>query len=257
MATFCLPLRVRLLTRLFRHCFPLYRTLYFSYKYYSDRHLCQFFRQQLLQRTNKPTCNILDIGANIGFFTRFFAHNAPSHAKILAFEPEPTNFKHLLQEIKHYPAVQAYSAAVTETSGEVELVLSAASSIDHHIGVHTDEQVQDNNKITVPSVSIDDICVDLPQIDIIKMDIQGAECHALRGMKNTLSRSPDCVIVMELWPWGFRRGGDSYATFFDIIASYGLKAHAFDADKRDLQRFCAEHADNAHAYTNIFVANAP
>ncbi|GHS93576.1 hypothetical protein FACS1894139_19110 [Planctomycetales bacterium] len=116
-----------------------------------------------------------------------------------------------------------------------------------HLGCGAGETV--GEKIKVPAVTLDEICADWPRVEIIKMDIQGAEGLALRGARQTLARSSGALIVMELFPWGFTRMGDSWEKFIDLCRELNLEISS--AEGLDVVQFCRENANNPAAYTNI------
>jgi len=191
----------------------------------------------------------LDIGANIGFFSRFFAQHAGSNARIYAFEPMPDNLDRLRREVATFPSVTVFPYAVSDREGMSKLAISPESTIDHHLS--NDETDSGEEKIWVRTVAIDDICSDLPRVDIIKMDIQGAECRALRGMRKVFARSPHCVLVMELWPWGFARGGGHCQEFFDLLKELSLTARTFSGV--DTLEYCRKNEQSPNSYINIVV----
>ncbi|MDR0868950.1 MAG: FkbM family methyltransferase [Planctomycetota bacterium] len=240
-----IPLHVALCTKLYYRCFPLYRAIYFAYKKISDRALIKSLKSHISARDLQGGI-ILDLGANIGFYSRFFAENAPA-ATIYAVEPEPRNVARLRAEAGGFSQVKIFPAAVADRAGELEFTLSANSVIDHHLGCGAGETA--GEKIKVPAVTIDEICAGLPRVEIIKMDIQGAEGLALRGARQTLARSSGAVIVMELFPWGFTRMGDSWEKFIDLCRELRLEISA--PDGIDVVAFCRENANNPAAYANI------
>jgi Methyltransferase FkbM domain len=77
--------------------------------------------------------------------------------------------------------------------------------------------------IPVESVSIDDYIAGQFRVDLIKMDIQGYEFSALRGMEKTIAANPDIVIFSEFWPYGFKKCGTSARFVYDYIRSLDLQ----------------------------------
>lgn len=87
----------------------------------------------------------------------------------------------------------------------------------------------------------------IEKVDVIKMDIQGAEALALRGMFRTLAYNPDLVIFTEFWPWGIEQTGLSPLGFLSDLQKEGFRFKAIDEDKHrvrevtDIDQFVAEH----------------
>jgi FkbM family methyltransferase len=241
------PRYVALLNLFFDRCYPIYRSVYFIYKRIADRRICSFLRKRLCEIGPKAT--ILDIGANVGFYTRFFNENANGTASILAFEPAPANVKRLVNETSSFANVKIFPCAVSDGSQvQLELALSPDSSIDHHLSCKKGEESQ---SFLVKAVALDEACEDLPSVDIIKMDIQGAEYLALKGMTKLLARSPACVIVMEIWPWGLRRAGSDWQELMELLKKSKLVARSFDGG--DVEEWCRINADRSDAYLNAIV----
>lgn len=66
------------------------------------------------------------------------------------------------------------------------------------------------------------------RIDFIKMDIQGYELKALRGMEKTIAANPAMVILSEFWPYGFQQCGTSASVVYDYIRSLDLRVWLID-----------------------------
>jgi Methyltransferase FkbM domain len=88
---------------------------------------------------------------------------------------------------------------------------------------------------------------EIDAVHLIKMDIQGAEGLALRGMLGTLAKSPDVIIFTEFWPWGIQEAGESAAGFLRELLRAGFRFKAIDEDKRqltdipDIEQLIARH----------------
>jgi FkbM family methyltransferase len=127
-----------------------------------------------------------DVGANIGIYTRFFASLVGPDGKIVAFEPEPRNFGLLERAIAGFPQVTVVQAAVASRSGEVMLFVKDDLNVDHHIY----DDGEGRRALKVPSIAIDDYVKPGERVDIIKMDIQGAELLALAGTERVIRENP-------------------------------------------------------------------
>ncbi len=249
MTDYPVPLHVSIVTKLFNNHYPLYRFIYFVYKYFADRQVLAFFKKTI--KMAPPDGVILDIGANIGFYSLFFARNAPPTAHIIAFEPIPDNVKRLREEVLPHKNLIVAPFAVSDASREIDMAVSSNSTIDHHIQARENTHSSNDTVTRLQAVALDDYCCDLSSVDIIKMDIQGGEYLALRGMRKLLERSPGVVIVTELWPWGLARAGAYWQDFFSLLEELSMQARAFDS--RDLWSFCRDNESNSHGYTNIVI----
>ncbi len=141
----------------------------------------------------------LDIGANVGCYSLIASKIVGPEGQVHSFEPVLNVFERLqlniqLNQLKN---IIANRVAVFEKPGTLELFVSAKenagmSSIFHH-------DTESGNIEQVESITIDGYVekMNIEKIDMIKIDIEGAELFALKGMRKTLLRFHP-VIIMEL-----------------------------------------------------------
>jgi FkbM family methyltransferase len=136
---------------------------------------------ELVKNEVKKGDVVLDIGANIGYYTLIFAKLVGNEGRVIAFEPDPNNFALLNRniDINGYKNVRLIQEAVPDTTGNIKLYLSEDNKGDHRI-----YDVGNGRKsIEIEVIRLDDYFKDYhDKIDFIKMDIQGAEMGAIRGM---------------------------------------------------------------------------
>lgn len=174
----------------------------------------------------KPGQTVLDIGANIGFFTLEMARLVGPQGKVIAFEPDAVNFGLLRQNIQlnHFPHVTPVRAAVGQRNGTATLFTEPENKGDHRLYAspgHARSQV-------VRIWTIDEYCYRHGlQPDFIKMDIQGYELFALQGMKKVLQQKK-VRLLMEFWPAGLQAAGVQPLAVFSLLSSYGLKLYEID-----------------------------
>jgi FkbM family methyltransferase len=118
---------------------------------------------------------IIDAGAHIGMSTILFAQNYPK-AKIFALEPEPSNYDALRRNTGPYKNVVCIRAALWREDGEVMLSPSTA----HPKGAFA---IAERDGIKVPAVTMSTLMKEaqLTSIDLLKMDIEGAEKDVFRN----------------------------------------------------------------------------
>jgi hypothetical protein len=101
-------------------------------------------------------------------------------------------------------------------------------NIDHQV-YKTDEA---REQIEINSVSIDDYLKDSKgDIGFIKIDVQGYDHHVFKGMTKTMARSPEMMIIGELWPYGLKNAGTSANQYLSDVAEAGFGIHIIDPDK--------------------------
>lgn len=152
-----------------------------------------------------PGMHVLDIGANIGYITIIAARAVGPEGTVLALEPAPDNFALLCANLNAAGVtnVLALQMAASDFTGETRLSLSDSNKGDHRTFL-----AQTWEKSTqVACARVDDLlCTNAP-VDFIKLDIQGAEHRAIRGMARTLARR-NPQLLTEFWPLGIREAGD-------------------------------------------------
>lgn len=144
--------------------------------------------QEALQRCVKEGSIVYDIGANVGFFALISARLTGPAGHVYAFEPVPE----CAALVRHNAALNAFSnitlleCAVFSAGGRGELALAPERTMASltSTGARRDTIAV----IEVDMISIDELVAQrkLPPPDVVKMDIEGAEVEALRGMARTL-----------------------------------------------------------------------
>jgi FkbM family methyltransferase len=166
--------------------------------------------------------SVVDIGANIGYYTLQFARKVGSRGHVYAFEPDPQNFILLKKniEVNGYKNVTPVQMAVSDVSGVTRLYLSLENKGDHRIF----ESDESRSSVEIQSTLLDDYFRGSEnKIDLIKMDVQGAEYRALMGMQGVLSRNPGIVLVTEFWPYGLIQSNADPKAYLDLLLSHGFE----------------------------------
>lgn len=197
---------------LYKNAFPLYNRLYPVFKRKQDA--CEL---KLIGSIVKRGFNILDIGANIGFYTKVFSELVGNEGNVHAFEPETLNFNYLKQNVESKTNVKIVNKAVSDKTGPIKIYLSKMLNVDHRTYPVDDYA----DVIEINAITIDDYLglINSPVVDFIKMDIQGFEMSALKGMEKTLANNPDLKIITELWPYGLKKAGSSAIEILDFANS--------------------------------------
>lgn len=140
---------------------------------------------------------VLDAGANLGTFTRFALNRGAR--RVIAFEPEPTNiacFKKTFKKELESGKIVLVEAALWDSSGTLQFSEPPEGNSGRGSVVETNGVVS----VTVRATTIDEsvAALNLDRVDFIKMDIEGAERHALLGGQDTLARfAPRMALSVE------------------------------------------------------------
>lgn len=149
----------------------------------------------------------VDVGANIGLTTIPIA--ARTLAKCVAIEPDPTNFSHLLTNVRaNCPdaEVEFHQVAVMDRNGMADLALSPDNLGDHRVrvaGAPRGVLGEDSWQTTrVECRALDEIVRLSGKPLAVKIDVQGAEPFVFAGGQGTLSRAD--MVVVEWSPYWMR-----------------------------------------------------
>jgi len=152
-----------------------------------------------------PEMVFLDIGANVGLFSLAAAKRHPK-AKVYAFEPCKWTFQILQRnlQLNSLDNVQAYRTALGDYTGEAVLQVNAVGRDGlNTIGrpSHTDCQIVAQEK--VPITTLDAFLVEhgIGRVDVMKVDVEGAELLVFQGAKNLLMREDAPLILYEGYSW--------------------------------------------------------
>lgn len=142
-------------------------------------------KQQLFAQHVKPGDVVLDIGANVGFYTLLSSELVGSGGKVVAFEPVPRNLKFLHEHIKVNALgnVEVIEAAVGEAPGEITFDDTSGSATG---------KISTSGRLKVPLVSVDDLLAKgrIRRPTVLKIDVEGAEAMVLRGARGALGPGP-------------------------------------------------------------------
>ncbi len=174
----------------------------------------------------EPGDVVLDIGANIGWYSLLLEQQVPDGVDIFAFEPDPLNFELLQHNLSLNQAtrVTAIQKALAEEEGIKHLYRHASSNL----GRHSLLQLQDGESVEVNTTSLDSfwdaqgLGSRIPRF--IKIDIEGYELLALRGARKILERCP--ALLCEFSPGYMHKGGINPADLVTLLTGHGFVPYA-------------------------------
>ncbi len=158
---------------------------------------------RLMRDLLRPGMTMADVGANLGFFALSAARFVGPEGRVIAFEPVPGNLRYLRRNLALNPGLAnllVEPLAVSDQEGETTI----------HLGWHEGNAsllvgARSTTEDTAPvrTTSLDEYAAarDVPRIDLVKMDIEGAERNALLGAARTLrEHRPRLAIAAENRP---------------------------------------------------------
>ena len=194
-----------------------------TFRAYALRRVHEESTTKLFKKVVKEGDVIVDLGANLGYFTLLAAKLAGKRGKVYSFEPEPRNYNYLLKniELNGYDNVFAIPKAVSDRSGKVKLYICPYDS-GHHtihryggIKAYKPNFIDDKKDfVEIETVTLDEFFKGTKQpISVIKMDVEGAEMLALSGMDKVVKESENLKMFVEFFPLLIKEMGSSPEEF--------------------------------------------
>lgn len=194
------------------------------------------YETKLFKQLVKPGMVVVDVGANIGYYTLIAARQVGHEGKVYAFEPEPNNCGLLARNVRAngFDNVVTVQKAVSSRSGTTRLFLDRINLAAHSFA--EDNLVPGNISGKAESVEVDTVALDQfvadSRVDIIKIDTQGAEGLVLEGARDIIRNTPKLKILMEFWPAGLRSVGTEPFQVLNELKKTGFIIKLIDERRR-------------------------
>jgi FkbM family methyltransferase len=173
----------------------------------------------------KPGMTIVDVGANLGYFTVLCAQLVGPPGRVIAIEPDPYNFALLQRNVARngLTNVTLLNRALAKKPGTAVLFKSASNFGDHRVCATADKR----ETVEVEVETLDELLArhGVAHVDVAKIDVQGYEGQVLGGMQTTLAAGLIDHLLMEYWPHGLTRAGDDPAAIIDTLIRAGFRFH--------------------------------
>lgn len=158
---------------------------------------------------------VVDIGANIGWFTLLSSKIVGKEGIVISFEPNPSSFQYLKRSIEknNLNQVRAFSEAISNFDGVSTLQMSpmpGQDSLARNYG---------GQNISVQCRKLDTVAqdMDIAKIDLLKVDVEGAEPDVILGAKRLLDERRIKRIYMEWNPEAWEHRSDVLGNLFQLF----------------------------------------
>lgn len=200
---------------------------------------------ELFKKMVKEGMIVVDIGANVGYFTLIAAKLVGKSGIVYAFEPEPTNYELLCKniEVNGYTNVIPIQKAVSNRNGKAKIwcdkinFASPSFSRDNVLVFLKDNILEKNSFVEVETITLDEFLkntVRNAKVDIIKIDVEGAEGLIIDGAKQALEGN-NLKIIMEFWPLALRNLGTDPLELLHKLQEYGFRIMFINEVKQVLE----------------------
>lgn len=235
----------RIGNKAYKYAFPAYRFAYRIFKAYADR-----AERQVLQKVLFPGAIVVDAGANIGIYSEFLSRCVGPDGVVHSFEPCPDNFMRLRRATRKLPNVCPRLAAVGQRSGETMLYVSDKLNVDHRAyAIEGDAR----RAVQVGMIALDDYFKPGQRVDLLKLDVQGYELHALQGAKRIVNENREIKLLLEFWPYGLKQAGANWSELIEMVEGFAMNIMFVRADS--LIPFEARNVQtDVNWYVNLFAS---
>ena len=210
------------------------RKLYLDKK---DDHFFSTNPEQIIPEINvlkeliKKGDTLIDVGANIGFYTLNFEKLVGQNGKIFAFEPEPKNFKLLeknitINELEDH--VKVFHKAVSNKKGISNLLIGPTSGTNSIV-----ESFNNNDRIIeVETIVLDEFFNGFDgEINFVKIDTEGHDAKVLEGMQKIIQRNLNIKIMTEFVPEFLERSDSNSENYIQLLTRNKMQLHFVDKGK--------------------------
>jgi FkbM family methyltransferase len=165
---------------------------------------------RVMRRLLRPGDHFVDGGANIGYLTMIGAQCVSATGRVDAFEPQPDNRARLeanLQCNGLTGRVRVHAEALSDVAGTATIHRFAGDEGNHGMAsLFAGDGAAASVSVEVPTVRLDDALIGTSPA-LIKLDVEGAESLAIRGMTGLLKSPRPPAVILEHNPETLRRAG--------------------------------------------------
>nr|CAD62205.1 Ata11 protein [Saccharothrix mutabilis subsp. capreolus] len=185
---------------------------------------------ELMRRMVTPGSLVFDVGAHVGYYTTLLADLVGPTGRVHAFEPHPGNFQAMRGNTEALPNVTITNTAVADGAGARPLHFSGNTG--RHSLFRTEFTGEAGRAVEVPTTTLSEYWERLgrPRVDLIKVDVEGAEPLVIAGARELLAANPDVLVITEYYPRNLRWGGSDEHHYLELLRRSGLTCQTIDDD---------------------------
>ena len=211
----------------------------------------------LLQQILRPGMVFVDVGANWGYFTLAAAHLVGRAGRVISVEADPRACRTLRANIARNDLdfVTILEMAASDAPGTLQMqeYEPAANEAGNFGLARTTTVVEHGRQFKVRARTLDDVLdqAGIGHVDLVKMDIEGAESRALAGLSRALSARRVRRVLLEVHPQHLRDQGSSAERVIADLRGHGYRAWQIDHSPSVYRRVAAGQMDVTSALTPL------
>jgi len=181
----------------------------------------------------------VDVGAHVGQYTLLASKEVGATGHVYSFEPHPKNFAALSQNVilNRFTNVSLFNAALADSAAESQLFVNATDAGGTNRGTHS-LRVQKGwrQSVTIPieTMLLDEALQDAARLDVMKIDVEGAELLVLKGAQQLLARFKP-IVAFESAEDSTTSFGHSTTDAKRFLAQMGYKLFRLAAESRRMR----------------------
>jgi FkbM family methyltransferase len=200
---------------------------------------------------------VIDVGANVGWYTIIASKLVGKNGRVIAFEPDPESFALLKRNVLANGCDNAIleQKALSNTAGTLTLHLDEENKVMHSTVFDTKGAA-----IKVEALRLDDYLENrFKNVDFVKIDVEGAEPMVLEGMQRTIQSHPGIRLVIEFAPERVIATGRQPKQYLEGFINQGFRISIIDEAERQMlpttptRLLAAFEANPPGTYTNLFL----
>ena len=195
-----------------------------------------------VQHLLRPGGMLVDAGANWGYFSLLGAARVGSRGRVLALEPDPRHFERLQCNVSMNAFANVTALAVAAGAQEGVAVLTGyADGADNRGVSRIVDSAEGTHRYEVRCSTIDALTSSSARVDLIKIDVEGAELDVLAGMRAGLASGRYAAVVLELHPDLLRARGVDPLACIGSLTAHGYRGWAIDLSPRAYRGATSTH----------------
>jgi FkbM family methyltransferase len=216
----------------------------------------------LIQRFLAPGDCFVDVGANVGMHTIAAARVVGSTGRVIAIEPFAETARLLKKSVAMNELSEAVTFHVTALSNRIGTQTLYLGSTHTHNSLYPLPEVEvapaAGPPVEVPVTTLDTVLASCCHVELIKIDVEGAELDVLAGAHDTLAKNPEVGLIVEFGPSHIRRTGHNTDEWLAAFQQLGFAYQVINEETGALEQWSVERLEQVES-ANLFFArlNSP
>jgi FkbM family methyltransferase len=213
----------------------------------------------LVRRILRAGMSFVDVGANWGYFTLLAASLVGPGGRVLGLEPDPRLFKILQENIRRSELDQVTVLPTAAADKAGTLTLAGYDEMEENFGLSRITANPRDAQLTfqVSADTLDHLFDEhgMTEIDLLKMDIEGAEVFAFAGLIDSLATRRVKRVLLELHPQQLAEHGSHASVIINRLQEAGYKAWTIDHSPTAIRRAAYGGVEDMNAWLHPFIAS--